>query len=84
MKNHDNVTHDLRTLYEAKNADYGSSFDKLFDEFGIITYIIRAQDKLNRLKQLSKPDYEEKITTETIKDTITDLANYSIMVLMRM
>ena len=70
-------------LYEAlqtyikKNTDYGDSFAKSYEEFGITAPIIRMSDKLERLKSLSKA--EARVKDESIRDTLIDLANYAIM-----
>lgn len=80
----DDVTMDLKALYDSKNSDYGDSFNDLFNEFGLITVVIRLQDKMNRLKTIAKNDGEYSVKEETIRDTLMDLANYSIMALMRL
>lgn len=78
------VTKELEDLYYKKNADYGDSFNLLYDEFGIQSVLIRLQDKLNRLKTLAGKEAKAKVENESVKDTLTDLANYAIMALIRM
>lgn len=78
------ITNELNELYAAKNSDYGDSFNDLFSEFGLITVVIRLQDKMNRLKTIAKNGGEYSVKDETIRDTLMDLANYSIMALMRL
>lgn len=73
------ITADMLTLYAKKNADYGDSFSKSCNEFGITAALVRMQDKFNRIKNLAKE--ENQIKEESIKDTLIDLANYSIMTL---
>ena len=73
------IVDELTTIYEAKNADYGNSFDKTCDEFGIVAALVRMNDKLNRLIQLSKTD--AKVKDESVEDTLKDLANYAILTL---
>ena len=84
MMSFDQVTKELNELYVAKNSDYGDSFNDLLYEFGLITVVIRLQDKMNRLKTIAKNDGEYLVKNETIRDTLMDLANYSIMALMRL
>lgn len=67
----------LADLYERKNHDYGDSFGKSFQEYGMTMPCIRLEDKLNRLKSLTKSDAQ--VTDENIDDTLMDLANYAIM-----
>lgn len=82
----DNVTHhrmvcdELNKLYEKKNHDYGDSFHKSYEEFGLTMAAIRLADKLNRFKTLIK--VESKVKDESIRDTLIDLANYSILTIM--
>lgn len=71
-----NFTQEMAQTYEAKNADYGNSFDKSLDEFGIVASLVRMTDKLNRAKQLSR---QEARVDESMRDTLIDLANYAVM-----
>lgn len=84
MTTFNEVMNELFELYVAKNSDYGDSFNDLLSEFGLITVVIRLQDKMNRLKTIAKNDGEYSVKDETIRDTLMDLANYSIMALMRL
>ena len=67
----------MKLMYIAKNHDYGNSFEKSCDEYGITAALVRIEDKLNRLKSLR--DKDPKVTNESIKDTLIDMANYCIM-----
>ena len=77
------VLDNLKILYEKKNTDYGDSFNQLLDEFGLISSTITLQDKVNRLKYIIN-NKNQKIMDESIQDTLMDIANYSIMTLMRL
>ena len=83
MKNkvemHKEICDGLNNLYERKNKDYGDSFGKSFNEYGMTMSCIRLEDKLNRLKVLTKPGVIQQVQDESIRDTLLDLANYSIM-----
>ena len=48
-------------------------------EFGLISYVIRLNDKMKRLKSLTKPGTEISVKGESIEDTLMDLAAYAIM-----
>ncbi len=74
------ITEKLYNTYCAKNKDYGNSFDKSLDEFGLIAAAVRLSDKLNRVKTLIHNNPE--VNDETIEDTIMDMANYCIMTAM--
>lgn len=74
------ITTDMVKTYAAKNHDYGNSFEQSLDKFGLLAAIVRMGDKMNRIEALSKKEIEVK--DESIKDTLLDLASYSIMTLM--
>jgi arginine utilization protein RocB len=75
----DRICHEIMELHERKNKDYGNAADASFKEFGIVSYVIRLNDKLNRLKSLTKPGATMEVKDESIIDTLKDLAAYSIM-----
>ncbi len=78
------ITTDMFELYKRKNADYGNSVAKTFDEWGLVSFLVRMEDKLNRVATLTKKQGEAKIADEKIEDTLLDLANYSIMALIEL
>ena len=80
---HASICKELTDLYERKNHDYGDSFAKSFDEYGMTMPCIRLEDKLNRLKALTK-NKQQMVDDEGIEDTLMDLANYAIMTLVEM
>ena len=69
----------MNQLYERKNRDYGNSFDKTLDEFGVVAGLIRMNDKMNRIKSIYNKDTNVK--DESLEDTLIDLANYAVMTL---
>lgn len=71
------ITNSMIQTYQAKNQDYGNSFEKSLDKFGLIASVIRLNDKMNRIESLSRT--EAKVVDESIEDTLLDLANYSVM-----
>lgn len=78
---HSTICGNLTALYERKNHDYGDSFSRNYAEYGVVYPIIHMQEKLDRIKALSKA--EAKVS-ESLVDTLMDLANYSIMTLVEM
>lgn len=72
---------ELKDIYEAKNTDYGNSFAKQLEEYGLVSAAIRLEDKLNRFKHLIG---NEAKVDESIQDTLMDLANYAVMTLIEM
>ncbi len=75
------VTSSMLDTYKRKNADYGNSFDESIDEHGDIAFVVRADDKMRRIKQLHKQ--AAQVSDESMRDTVADLANYCVMWLMR-
>lgn len=73
----------MLNTYIKKNSDYGSSFDELFDEYGMDSVLIRLKDKYNRLKSLTKPGQKQMVLDESMEDTLLDLANYCILTLVK-
>lgn len=71
------ITNQMAEIHEAKNHDYGGSFDKTMDQFGMTALVIRLTDKLNRLTSLI--DKPARVTDESINDTLMDICNYSVM-----
>lgn len=71
------ITNSLTKIYQAKNQDYGNSFEKSLYKFGLVASIIRLSDKMNRIESLSQT--KAKVESESIEDTLLDLANYAIM-----
>lgn len=76
------VTEWMNNVYERKNADYGDSFSKTFEEFGLTSSAIRINDKTERFKKLIKQ--EAQVQDESIKDTLLDIANYAVLTLVEM
>lgn len=73
----DRILGEMAELHARKNADYGNAFADSFSEFGIVSAVIRLNDKINRLKSLTKQDAQVK--DESIRDTLIDLACYAVM-----
>lgn len=80
---HAEICRELNKTYTKKNNDYGDSFKKSYDEFGIVSAIVRMTDKMERLKTLTTGTKKE-VKDESIEDTLLDLANYAIMTVIEM
>lgn len=79
---HADICKELNELYAKKNADYGDSFHLSYLEEGMAMSRIRLSDKLSRFKTLTKQGSDPQVKTESIRDTLIDLANYAIMTVM--
>ena len=73
----ESILNEIKQLYNRKNADYGDSFDKTLNEFGLVASATRMSDKFNRFKSLIKNPAQ--VQDEKIEDTLIDLASYAIM-----
>lgn len=62
-----------------KNHDYGNSFEKSLDTFGLVAGIVRMNDKFERLISLNDPSKDAQIASESLVDTLEDLSNYAAM-----
>lgn len=79
---HKQILDNMHNLYIRKNHDYGNSFSKSFNKYGITSGLVRMEDKWNRLNNLVSN--VSLVQDEKIEDTLIDLANYSVMLLMEL
>lgn len=80
---YDLIVAGMRDTYVRKNQDYGDSVGETFKKFGLISFVVRLDDKMSRLCSLTKSK-EQKVNDESIEDTLTDLANYAILALIEL
>ena len=71
------VQREALTLFIKKNQDYGDAFAT----YGTVGVLVRMGDKLARLQTITSTQVT-LIDTETIRDTLIDLHNYSAMAIM--
>lgn len=76
------ISREMSRVYRAKNEDYGDSFAKSIQKHGLIAAVVRIEDKISRIKNLTKRNADLKVKSESIDDTLLDLANYSIMTML--
>lgn len=74
----DQYDHQLAT-FKRKNHDYGNSFEKSLDTFGLVAGIVRMNDKFERLLSLTGGDKDALVASESLVDTLEDLSNYAAM-----
>ena len=70
-------------LYKNKNADYGSSVNDTYQKYGMVSYLVRMEDKLNRARTLTQRQ-TQNVADEKLRDTLIDLANYTILAIMEL
>ena len=76
------ITNEMVILYESKNNDYGNSIHDTYMKYGAVAYLVRMEDKINRVRSLTQSNNQK--VDEKIKDTLVDLANYSILMLLEL
>lgn len=83
IQRHEELCKQIHEVYVQKNAAYGDSFGKSFEDWGIAAAAIRLSDKWNRFVNLAKhPEVDNG--DESIADTLTDMANYALMTVMEL
>ena len=74
---HNELLDKLSELYLTKNADYGDSVSETYKKYGMTSFLVRMEDKLNRVRTLTQK--EAKVADEKIEDTLLDTANYALL-----
>ena len=64
-------------LFKKKNSDYGDAFAS----YGVIGVLVRMGDKILRAQSITNRSIS-LINSETLRDTLIDLHNYSAMAIM--
>ena len=78
LDQHKEICDYLHDLYYRKNRDYGSSVTDTFNKYGLVSFLVRLEDKLNRARTLNEKG-SAKVTDEKLEDTLMDLANYAML-----
>ena len=83
IEKHQEILNQIHTLYINKNHDYGDSVHDTYEKYGLVSSLVRLEDKLNRARTLYQKN-EIKVTDEKLEDTLLDLANYAILAVLEM
>lgn len=79
------IVNEMYEIYKAKNADYGDSVHDTFLKYGLLSFLVRIEDKTSRLRSLTlKGKKEQRVKNESILDTLQDLANYAILAIIEL
>ncbi|MBX4152234.1 DUF1599 domain-containing protein [Paenibacillus lautus] len=76
------VCNSVESLLKKKNHDYGNSFSLQFEKYGMMSAMIRMDDKMRRLENLLKGN--EAQVDESIEDTLQDLVGYGTLALVEL
>ncbi len=71
------IQNEARNLFKKKNQDYGDAFAN----YGAIGVLVRIGDKISRLHSITSRQIT-MVNTESLRDTLIDLHNYSAMAIM--
>ena len=82
IERHQALLNYLHNLYITKNHDYGDSVHDTYLKYGITSFLVRMEDKMNRVRTLSQKN--GLVNDEKIQDTLLDLANYAILAVLEL
>lgn len=72
----DKITQNITNLHVKRYANYGNSFEKLYNDLGPIAGLVPLHTKLDKLTNLVK---SESSDYESVETALIDLATYAIM-----
>ena len=82
IQKHKELLDYLHNMYIAKNHDYGDSVHDTYKKYGITSFLVRLEDKLNRARTISSKS--QMVEDEKLKDTLLDMANYAILAVLEL
>lgn len=82
IEKHKELLDYLHQMYIAKNHDYGDSVHDTYIKYGITSFLVRLEDKLNRARTISSKS--QMVEDEKLKDTLLDMANYAILAVLEL
>jgi hypothetical protein len=74
------IMKEIEELSKRKNHDYGCDSLTRFGNFGILVIMLQ---KMDRLKNFYDKDGKLKVTDEKLEDTLKDLVNYSVYMILQ-
>ena len=77
IKQMEQIQTEALQLFKKKNADYGDAFAT----YGVVGVLVRMGDKISRLSSITKSGIT-LVDSESLRDTLLDLHNYSAMAMM--
>ncbi len=84
VRMHKEIIDSMHDLYERKNKDYGDSVHDTYEKYGMTSFLVRMEDKLNRVRTLTADDTIALVSDEKIEDTLIDLANYAVLAIIEL
>lgn len=78
------LTKKMGDTFAKKRSDYGQTTTETYHKFGPVSMLTRMHDKLGRLDNLLGKNKKNKVSDESIEDTLLDLANYALITILEM
>lgn len=78
------LTNKMEDTFSNKRKSYGQTTTETYEKFGPISMLVRMHDKLGRLDNLLGKGNENFVPDESTKDTLMDLAVYSLITIIEM
>lgn len=82
IEKHEELLNYIHNMYITKNHDYGDSVHDTYMKYGITSFLVRLEDKLNRARTISFKS--QMVEDEKLKDTLLDMANYAILAVLEL
>ena len=73
---------EMSELITAKNENYGDSFSKQYQKYGMVSVEMRLNDKMLRLEQLVAGEKDK--VGESVEDTLKDIIGYATLALIEL
>lgn len=73
---------EIKDIIVAKNENYGDSFSKKYQKYGMVSVEMRLNDKFMRLEQLVAGENDK--VGESIEDTLKDIIGYATLALIEL
>lgn len=83
VKVHKELLDNMHDVYVRKNHDYGDSVHETYERYGMTSFLVRMEDKMNRIRTLDEAK-DIKVKDEKMEDTLLDLANYAILAIIEL
>ena len=83
VKVHKELLDNMHDVYVRKNHDYGDSVHETYERYGMTSFLVRMEDKMNRIRTLDETE-DIKVKDEKMEDTLLDLANYAILAIIEL
>ena len=64
------IVNEMYEIYKAKNADYGDSVHDTFLKYGLLSFLVRMEDKISRLRSLTLKGKKNSVLRMNLFETL--------------